>query len=424
MNIPLTIKTLLVLVILNVSPFLYAQNRETAKEIITQLCSDDFAGRGYLEQGDLKAANYISGLFGKIGLSSLTDGYKHQFLLNVNTFPKAIVSIDGKELNPGYDFLVAPNSASAVGERDIFYVSPRMLTSSKVAKKVKKALKKGFIPVISIFDSKDKILSENFQEIKKCNKGATLVVLKESLTWSVSMEQAKEAEIWLVDSIFDRFSKQISFNIKSEFKQDYESQNILGFVPGTEYPDSFIIFCGHYDHLGKMGDAIFYGANDNASGIAMLVDMATYFNENPQKYSVAFVAFGAEEAGLVGSYSYVKDPIIPLSKTKFLFNMDLMGSGEDGATIVNGTIYKEDFERLKKINSDHDYLSSIKARGKAANSDHYFFSEAGVPSFFIYLRGKYTYYHSPADNNDNLKLGEYYDRSFLLIRDFIISINE
>ena len=95
-----------------------------------------------------------------------------------------------------------------------------------------------------------------------------------------------------------------------------------------------------------MGEAIFYGANDNASGIAILIDMASYFKNNPQQYSIVFVAFGGEEAGLLGSLNYVKRPAISLAKTKFVFNMDLMGSGEKGATIINGSVFKDDFDKL------------------------------------------------------------------------------
>jgi len=59
----------------------------------------------------------------------------------------------------------------------------------------------------------------------------------------------------------------------------------------------------------------------------MLLDLASYFSEHPQKYSVAFIAFGGEELGLLGSLNYVKKPLIPLTKTRFVFNMDLMGDG-------------------------------------------------------------------------------------------------
>jgi Zn-dependent M28 family amino/carboxypeptidase len=115
---------------------------------------------------------------------------------------------------------------------------------------------------------------------------------------------------------------------------------------------------------------------------------------------------------------------VSIKQIKFVFNLDLMGSGEDGATIVNGAIFKKEFDLLVKINEENQYLSKIKARGKAANSDHYFFTELGVHSFFIYLMGGYTYYHVPLDNPDNLILGDPYDRAFMLIRDFVIAINE
>ena len=401
-----------------------AQNREFAQQTIDELCSEKYAGRGYINSGDLKAAQFISNRFEAMGLKSFSKNYFQKFRLNVNTIPQATLEIDGKEMKPGYDFLVAPEAASASGSYKVFYVSERLLESASVAKKVKKAVKKGFVPVICNFDHKYNKLAKNVEKIRECNEEAILVFLKDKLTWSVSRHQAKRTEIWLLDSVFDKFAKDMSITVEAKFKENYNSQNVIGYVEGTEAPDSFIIFCGHYDHLGKMGEATFYGANDNASGIAMLLDMASYFVINPQKYSVAFIAFGGEEAGLVGSYNYVQSPEIPLKKTRFVFNMDLMGSGGDGATIVNGSVFKDAFEALSAINKENDYLPKIKTRGKAANSDHYFFTEAGVPSFFIYLMGEYTHYHIPADNAENLHLGEYYDRSFQLIRDFIMYLNE
>ncbi len=401
-----------------------AQDREFAQQTIDELCSEKYAGRGYINSGDLKAAQFISNRFESIGLKSFSKDYFQKFRLNVNTIPKATLEIDGKVLKPGYDFLVAPEATSTSGSYQVFYVSERLLESSNVAKKVKKAVKKGFLPVICNFDHKNGKLSKNIEKIRECNEEATLVFLKDKLTWSVSRHQSKSTDICLLDSAFDKFAKDISIKVEAKFKENYNSQNVIGYVEGLEAPDSFIIFCGHYDHLGKMGEATFYGANDNASGIAMLLDMASYFTKNPQKYSIAFIAFGGEEAGLVGSYNYVQSPEIPLSKTRFVFNMDLMGSGDNGATIVNGSVFKGAFEALSAINEKNDYLPRIKVRGKAANSDHYFFTEAGVPSFFIYLMGEYTHYHIPADNAENLHLGEYYDRSFKLIRDFIIYLNQ
>ena len=403
--------------------FVLSQNVTQANETVQILCSDEFAGRGYVDSGDRVAANYIVKRFKSLSLKSFEKGYKQPFDLSVNNITSTKLLLDNKELKTGFDYLVAPSSPTLSGDYKVFHISQKMLYSNRIVKKVCKAIKRGYVPVISSFDKKDQVLKKTISEIQKLSDKGPIIFLKDKLSWSVSTTQSKGVEIWMLDSVFNRFSKDIHINITSIFVSSYESNNVVGYVEGIEYPDSFIILCGHYDHLGKMGDAIFYGANDNASGIAMLLDLASYFSEHPQKYSVAFIAFGGEELGLLGSLNYIRNPLIPLNRTKFVFNMDLMGDGSKGATIVNGKIYKSYFEQLTKINSEGSYLPAIRSRGKAANSDHYFFSEAGVPSFFIYLMGDYDFYHIPQDNSFNLKLGEFYNQSFLLIRKFITELN-
>ena len=75
---------------------------------------------------------------------------------------------------------------------------------------------------------------------------------------------------------------------------------------------------------------------------------------------------------------------VPLKKIRFLTNTDLAGTGEEGITVVNATEFPTEFEWMKKINEEQKLLVAVNARGKAANSDHYFFTEKGVPSFFFY----------------------------------------
>ena len=418
-NMSLLIRNILSLPFVLLTFLIFSQNVTQADKIIQKLCSDKFAGRGYVDRGDSIAADYIASYFDSLGLSSIKNNYKQSFNVSVNNINSAELTIDNRSLTPGVDFLIAPNAPTLSGDYHVFNVSKKMLLSGRIVNKVCKAIKRGYIPVVSVFDSKDQSLKNTIVEIKKLSKEGPIIFLKEKITWSVSTSQSEGMEIWVLDSVFDRFSKDIHIDVSSSFISSYKSNNVIGYVEGNENPDSFIVLCGHYDHLGKMGEAIFYGANDNASGIAMLLDLASYFSEHPQKHSVAFIAFGAEELGLLGSLNYVKKPLIPLNKTKFVFNMDLMGDGANGATIVNGKIFPSYFEQLKSINDNENYLPIIHSRGKAANSDHYFFSEAGIPSFFMYLMGDYDFYHVPQDNPNNLKLGTYYNKSFLLIRDFV-----
>ena len=92
-----------------------------------------------------------------------------------------------------------------------------------------------------------------------------------------------------------------------------------------------------------------------------------------------------------------------------------MGSGEEGITAVNATLFEDQFETLQQVNSKKNYLSKIKSRGPAANSDHYWFTELGVPCFFIYTMGPNKHYHDVFDTYEELSFAEYNDLFQLLI---------
>ena len=196
------------------------------------------------------------------------------------------------------------------------------------------------------------------------------------------------------------------------------AQNVIGYVQGSEHPDSFIVFSAHYDHIGEMGKALFPGANDNASGTAMLLNLARYYSmpAHKPKCSIVFMAFCGEEVGLIGSRYYTEHPLFPLNRIRFLLNMDIMGTGEDGITAVNGTVYTKEFEALKKINDDARLVKAVNVRGKAANSDHYFFSEKGVHAFFVYTMGGIKAYHDIYDKPQTLPLNEFQDLFELFVR--------
>jgi hypothetical protein len=93
----------------------------------------------------------------------------------------------------------------------------------------------------------------------------------------------------------------------------------------------------------------------------------------------------------------------------------LIGTGEKGATVVNATIHEKEFELLKKINVEKNYLKTIESRGEAANSDHYFFHRNRVSSFYIYLNGGSQAYHDINDTPQNLSLFAYQNLYELLI---------
>jgi len=206
-------------------------------------------------------------------------------------------------------------------------------------------------------------------------------------------------------------------NIENKFLKNFKADNVCGIVKGTVKPDSMIFITAHYDHLGGMGkDTYFPGANDNASGVSLLLNLAHYYAKHPQPYTIAFICFAGEEAGLIGSKYFTDHPLVPLKNIRFLINTDLAGTGEEGITVVNATEFPKEFAMMNAVNDENKLLVKINPRGKAANSDHYFFTEKGVPSFFFYTLGGIKAYHDVFDKAETLPMNEHEDLFKLLIK--------
>ena len=163
-------------------------------------------------------------------------------------------------------------------------------------------------------------------------------------------------------------------------------------------------------------DVVFPGANDNASGLAMLLCLAEAVKGEPLRRNVLFVAFAGEEAGLAGSEWFVADRPIDLTKVAMVVNLDLNGTGEEGITVVNSTVQQRFFDQLVEINTRDGLLTAVKPRGPACNSDHCPFVEKGVPAVFIYTMGGIAAYHDVFDRPETLPLTEFEDLHRLLTR--------
>lgn len=373
-------KKLIVVVIL--FNFIHANAQQAYnRSIVDTLTSSSFWGRGYTKNGMKKAAAFLANEFKNIGLKPVSEeGYLQTFSFSANTFPGDMkASIDGRDLVPGIDFLVTPESRGI------------KIKGNLIAK-----------------DSAHFLLDKD---------PSVQVNLVKKLTWSASDEVSTNTIIELDKNRFTKIPNEIKINIDNKFVDEFAASNVCGMVRGTLRPDSFIMITAHYDHLGGMGENTFFpGANDNASGVALLLSLAKYYAAHPQKYSVGFILFAAEEIGLFGSKYYTQHPLFPLKKIRFLTNTDLAGTGDEGITVVNATVFPKEFAIMNKINDENKYLTAIGARGKAANSDHYWFTEKGVPAFFFYTRGGSTAYHDVFDVSKNLPLTEQSDLQELLIK--------
>jgi aminopeptidase YwaD len=398
----------------------HGQDLNYAKEVIKILSSPEFKGRGYTGNGHRIAAEYIADQFRDIGLNSFqvdnnanSKTYMQPFEISVNTFPaKMKLSVDGKSLIPGTEFLVHPSSAGVKGRFPIFFIKKEDLLDSVNWEKIVNASRGHFIAVDErTFNEKSvDLLNQANEKLERIKFGSevpsigTIMISNEKLTWGISVKQANKPVLIVNSDKITAIPAQLDLNIGSKFAV-FQTNNLIGFIPGRTDPDSFLIIVAHYDHLGKMGKEVYFpGANDNASGISMMLNLARYFKAHPHRLSIVFIAMGAEETGLNGARHFVENPVFELSKIAFLLNFDLAGTGEEGIKVVNGSIYPEKFGLLKKINSDNGFLKDVQSRGPACNSDHCMFHENGVPCFYIYTLGGIQAYHDIYDKSETLPL--------------------
>ncbi len=402
---------------------LYAQQIDYARFVVNVLASDSLFGRGYVNEGDKKAVKFIRDQFIEFGVDPLGDSYYQNFTIPVNTFPDSILfSIDGQELKVGEDFHVFPGSSSLNGEFELLFIEQNEifnleLLQNKIAQSTGKILVIDSYPDSLLDQEKRNQLNQIQQFLTRHpnNPAAgTILLTSDKLTWYGAQYQDAISSFQLKKELFNPESEKVSVRLENEFIEDYQTQNVLGLIEGQN-PDSVIVIMAHYDHFGMMGQAMFPGANDNASGVAMLLSLAQHYGANQPEYSLLFAAFGAEELGLIGSKYFVEHPPIDISTIKFFLNFDLAGTGDEGIQVVNGAVHREDFDRVAELNNQQDLLPEVRVRGVACNSDHCNFDRLGIPGFYIYTLGGIRAYHDVYDRAETLPLTEFEDYFKLMI---------
>lgn len=398
-----------------------------ATMVIDTLASATMNGRGYVDSADWKAAVFIRQSMEAEGLQPFYESYFQQYPLNVNAFPGAMeLKVDGTVLTAGKDFLVDAASGSCNGKFATRKIN-RSITDTTLASvyNLCRDLSGRNNKHLFLLVQKENFTAAQYaiwqKSVYQTNAfGAAGVVeyTDNKLTWHASQEQFSWCALQVKGSLPAAKKTEITVDIESEWKKNYSTQNVIAYVKGTSVPDSFFVFTAHYDHLGQMGDGTYFpGANDNASGTSLVMNLAKYYAAHPMKYSVAFMFFSGEELGLLGSQYYVNHPLFPLSKIKFLVNLDIVGTGDEGIKVVNATEFPLPFKQLVTLNDNKQLLKVVSPRGKAANSDHYSFYEKGVPCFFIYTMGGIAAYHDIYDRAETLPLTGY-DNLFQLLTDF------
>ena len=192
-------------------------------------------------------------------------------------------------------------------------------------------------------------------------------------------------------------------------RTEAEVKNVVGILEGDgPHADETIVIGAHYDHLGFGGEGSFVpalreihnGADDNASGITALLEIARILSSREKKPSrrIVFIAFTAEERGLIGSARYCKEPLFPMDKTVAMLNLDMVGRLTDDKLIIQGGDTAEEFTPLvDKFNADKYKFKITHNGGGFGPSDHSSFYAKQVPVMHFFT-GLHSDYHRPSDD--------------------------
>ncbi len=221
----------------------------------------------------------------------------------------------------------------------------------------------------------------------------------------------------------------IEIRLANSARQAGKTYNVIGLLTGSDptLRGEAVLVDAHYDHLPSNGQYSYPGANDNCSGTAALLELARAFaaGGGAPKRSILFVAFGAEENGLLGAYHYVREPVVPLSLTRAVVNLDMIARDEahvpategrlkilpDASNSLNliGGVYSPDLlAAVERANRGVGLQLDLKFdRDSTQNAlwrcDHFPFLVEGVPALWLF-GGFHPGYHEPGDTLEKLNL--------------------
>lgn len=425
-------KRILIVAALFYSQLLFAQDQlnKNLKQHISILASDSLEGRETGRQGEELAYKYIIKQFEGIGLEPKgIEGFLQPFTFTLSTKagPNNILLINGGHYYLGESFYPLAYSANAKKEGEVVRIGygisapslgyddfknqnqlkgkivmmetgtpdgggphSRYADYADLRTRVDSAESRGAVGVI--FTNSNKDIDDPAQEYK--NK-----ITPSSIPVIFVRNQAKEAF-----SVGDRWRADITTEL---IKEEATGHNVIGFIDNKAA--NTVVIGAHYDHLGFGGDeslyrgapAIHNGADDNASGVAALIELARTIKEsNDKNNNYLFIAFSGEEKGLLGSNYFVKNPTMPLEKINYMINMDMLGrlKTKEPVLLINGAGTSDAW----KITFDYIKVNDLKIKTSESGvgpSDHTSFYLKDIPVLHFFS-GTHTDYHKPSDDEN------------------------
>lgn len=398
----------------------HAQDTRLYRQIVNELCKSKYEGRGYVNDGVRKAETYLADQYRKAGVDNVT---LQSFSIDINTFPgEAQMSVDGKRLRPGTQFVIREYSPGAHGTFPLYHVDTANYDFDRIVADLAKPENKGCLVVVDFwFPYKH---SMEFYQLERKAEFANAGML---YIWSTPLkfykaygEEVREKPILWAGPDFPKDAKSVTIDIDHEFRSNYKCNNVIAKVEGQRH-DSTIVFLAHYDHLGHLGkDLYFPGANDNASGSAALVTLAKYYAQNRPEFDMVFLSVAGEEANLRGSTFFVEHPTMPLENIKYLINLDMIGDDNPVQYCEVSDAGMRGFALFEQLNEEGHYFDALSRGTLAANSDHYPFAMKGVPCIFFENEegSNFPFYHTALDDMSRF-VNVTYEKIFRLVTEFV-----
>ena len=450
-----------------------AQTLEPSKEyyieVVKELSSEGYYGRSNYKDGAVRAAEFILNEIDKLGVQTVpaevieaawagkerpqlhalqpefkslitpadagrwskgTPGqlsYMQHFKHPLNAQRGAVeLVVDGDTLNHTVQYTLKEFSPTYKGELDVVYLDNKNLTPDGFCKHVNSGAYKDKAVVLDWDRFCETMYTYPGIEVYKTyfvpmeNVGALICKGSELLPYFKSRNHFHTPmPVFMVDGTFPTDAKKVSIDVEAEMIEN-DGHNIIAWIPGTKDVQKHFILACHYDHLGICGKEIFYGANDNASGTAMLLNLMRHYKENPPEYSVMFIFFDSEENNLLGSFFYADNPLLPLENIQYFVELDMIG---DNGNTVYCQISDEGEEGLECLNAISNAMpvpfAKLDRHPLDDYADHYPFALKGVPAIYIEMDGDTNKnYHSPRDTFENFS-ADNYQRLFTLVTEFV-----
>lgn len=457
-------------------------SEDDLKKRLQIIASDEFEGRETGQEGQKKAANYIRDEFASFGYEPIDriGGYFQPFKLQL-TYPDTVKLIAGKDTLgflrdmyyfPGFGdmFIQAENllylgygiaseqyndyegvdvtgrvlmisAGEPVDKKDVSLITERKERSEWTVdwtKKIEQAQKSGAKALLVIDSKFSSTVAQYGRYIKRPDltlgdqpadpDGIPLIYISSRMANSILANSGIKGGHQKREKTINKKGVPVSVEVNvpvtidvRKNKEEQTSENVLAFLPGTDLANEVLVITSHYDHLGKKGDDIYNGADDDGSGTTTLIELAETFMQakkegNGPRRSILFMTVSGEEKGLLGSEFYTDNPVFPLENTIANLNIDMIGRIDENHAPDSNYVYLIGSDKLSSelhvlsenanstytgLELDYRYNDEKDPNRFYYRSDHYNFAKNKIPVIF-YFTGVHEDYHKPTDTVEKI----------------------